>query len=90
MPDLGSAAAVTPIADRINEILAAPGLAREERIKGLTLLRDDARAEQRAASESGMIDDDGLTDVLTRLDLAISRLGGEALADEEGRSPASL
>jgi hypothetical protein len=90
MPDLGSAAAVTPIADRINEILYAPGLSRQERIKGLTILRDDARAEQRAASESGMIDDDGLNDVLKHLDLAITRLGDKPLAEEEERTPASL
>lgn len=90
MPDLGSAAAVTPIADRINEILYAPGLSRQERIKGLKILRDDARAEQRAASESGMIDDDGLNDVLKHLDLAITRLGGEPLAEEEEHSAASL
>lgn len=90
MPDLGSAAAVTPIADRINEILIAPGLTRAERIKGLKILRDDARAEQCAASESGMIDDDGLNDVLKHLYLAIIRLGGEPLAEEEKRTPASL
>lgn len=90
MPDLGSAAAVTPIADRINEILNAPGLSREERLKGLKVLRDDARAEQRAASESGMVDDDGLNDVLKHLDRAITRLGGKPLADEEEHSAASL
>lgn len=90
MPDLGSAAATTPIADRINEILNAPGLGRQERIESLKVLRDDARAEQRAASESGMIDDDGMNDVLKHLDLAITRLGGEPLAEEEERTAASL
>lgn len=90
MPDLGSAVAATPMADRINEILSAPGLAREERISALQALRDDARAEQRAASESAMIDDDGLNSTLKQLDQAIIRLGGEALAGEEDRSAASL
>ena len=90
MPDLGSTAASTPVADRINEILTAPGLTRAGRIQSLKDLRDDARAEQRAASESGMIDDDGLNDVLKHLDLAITRLGGASLAEEEERGPASL
>lgn len=90
MPDLGSAVAATPMADRINEILSAPGLARAGRIAVLQALRDDARAEQRAASESAMIDDDGLNSTLKQLDQAIIRLGGEALADEEERSAASL
>ena len=61
----------------------------KDRIAALMKLRDDARAEQRMASESPADSNDGLQDQLRELELALDRLG-ETPAEQEGLGPASL
>jgi len=75
--------------DRVASILRNPELSRSDRIKKLIRLREDARAEQRLASEGGMIEDDGLNSNLRDIELALERLGLDP-AIEEGKGPATL
>ena len=75
--------------DKVNAVLKNSELSRSERISLLSKLRDDARAEQRLASEGGTIDDDGLNSDLRDIELALDRLG-ESPAEAEGKGPASL
>lgn len=75
--------------EQVNSILKNPELSRSDRIRKLMKLRDDARAEQRLASEGGAIDDDGLNSNLRDIELALDRLG-EAPAEAEGKGPATL
>ena len=75
--------------DKVASILRNPELSRGDRIRKLMKLRDDARAEQRLASEAGTIYDDGLNSDLRDIEIALDRLG-EAPAQEEGKGPATL
>lgn len=75
--------------EQVNSILKNPQLSRSDRIRKLMKLRDDARAEQRLASEGGAIDDDGLNSNLRDIELALDRFG-EAPAEAEGKGPATL
>jgi hypothetical protein len=75
--------------EQVVSILKNPELSRSDRIRKLMKLRDDARAEQRLASEGGAIDDDGLNSNLRDVELALDRLG-EAPAEAEGKGPATL
>jgi len=75
--------------DKVASILRNPELSRGDRIRKLMKLRDDARAEQRLASEGGTIYDDGLNSDLRDIEMALDRLG-EAPAQEEGKGPATL
>lgn len=75
--------------DRVASILRNPELSRRDRIQKLMKLREDARAEQRLASEGGMIEDDGLNSNLRDIELALERLGLDP-AIEEGKGPATL
>lgn len=75
--------------DRVASILRNPELSRRDRIQKLMRLREDARAEQRLASEGGMIEDDGLNSNLRDIELALERLGLDP-AIEEGKGPATL
>jgi hypothetical protein len=75
--------------DKVASILKNPELSRQDRIAKLMKLRDDARAEQRLASERGAIDDDGLNSDLRDIELALDRLG-EAPAEAEGKGAATL
>ena len=59
---------------------------RAEKIKRLTKLRDDARALQRAATESSMVEDDGWYEDVHVVDVALSSLG----LDIEEKGPATL
>ena len=59
---------------------------RAEKIKRLTKLRDDARALQRAATESLMVEDDGWYEDVHVVDVALSSLG----LDIEEKGPATL
>ena len=59
---------------------------RAEKIKRLTKLRDDARALQRAATESQMVEDDGWYEDVHVVDVALSSLG----LDIEEKGPATL
>ncbi|MFC3072173.1 hypothetical protein [Shinella pollutisoli] len=51
------------------------GLSREEKIARLERLRTEARALQRAASESSMVEDDGWYEDVHLIDLVLDRLG---------------
>jgi hypothetical protein len=73
----------------VRELMMDESLSRDERIKRLSKLRDDARAEQRMASEAPAVDDDGLNSKLRDVEMMLERLG-KAPAQEEGKGPASL
>lgn len=75
--------------EQVDTIVENPEFSRAERIRKLMKLRDDARAEQRLASEGGAIDDDGLNSNLRDIELALGKMG-ETPAEEEGKGPASL
>jgi len=75
--------------EKVASILRNPELSRSDRIKKLMKLRDDARAEQRLASEGGMIDDDGLNSDLRDIEIALERMAKDP-AYEEGKGPATL
>jgi hypothetical protein len=75
--------------EKVAAILKNPELSLADRIGRLGKLRDDARAEQRMASEGGSVDDDGLNSDLRDIELALDRLG-ETPSEAEGKGPATL
>ena len=60
-----------------------------DRIHKLMKIRDDARAEQRMASEGPTVDDDGLNSKLRDVEMVLETLG-ETPATEEGKGAATL
>ena len=62
------------------------GLSRKEKIAKLEKLRTEARALQRAATESAMVEDDGWYEDVHVVDVALSSLG----LDIEEKGPATL
>jgi hypothetical protein len=73
----------------VRDIMMDESLSGDERVKRLSKLRDDARAEQRMASEAPAVDDDGLNSKLRDVEMMLERLGRKP-AHEEGKGPASL
>jgi len=73
----------------VRDIMLDQSLSHRERLNRLTKLRDDARAEQRLASEAPAVDDDGLNSKLRDAEMMLDHLGLE-LAKEEGKGPATL
>lgn len=73
----------------VRDIMLDESLSRRERLNRLTKLRDDARAEQRLASEAPAVDDDGLNSKLRDVEMMLDKLGLEP-AKEEGKGPATL
>ena len=73
----------------VQRIIRDESLGLQERIKRLTKLRDDARAEQRLASEAPAVDDDGLNSRLRDVELVLEHLGRKP-AEEEGKGAATL
>jgi hypothetical protein len=73
----------------VRRIMADESLTHQDRIKKLSKMRDDCRAEQRMASESPAVEDDGLNARLRDVETMLERLG-ETPAVEEGKGPASL
>jgi hypothetical protein len=73
----------------VRDIIADASLSHKDRLKKLTKLRDDARAEQRLASEAPAVDDDGMNSKLRDVELMLDRLGIEP-SKEEGKGPATL
>jgi len=71
------------ISDVISKIVEDPELAKSEKINQLEKLRQDARAEMRAASESAMVDDIETGDDLKQLDLALEKLGSDSDSIED-------
>jgi hypothetical protein len=74
---------------KVADVLTNPDLSRLARIEVLLKLREEARAEQRLASEGGSVDDDGLNADLRDIEIALERLKQNPAA-EEGKGPASL
>jgi hypothetical protein len=60
---------------KIRAIVSDEALDRDQKVDRLMKLHREARAEQRTATESGMVDDDGLNADLLEIDLALERLG---------------
>ena len=73
----------------VRDIMMDETLSRKDRFKQLTKLRDDARAEQRMASEAPAIDDDGMNSKLRDVELMLDELGMES-SQQEGKGPATL
>ena len=73
----------------VREVLNDAGLTHQDRIKKLMKIRDDARAEQRMASESPSVDDDGLNSKLRDVEMVLDKLG-ETPSVEEGKGAATL
>ncbi|OJT97958.1 MAG: hypothetical protein BGN83_12580 [Rhizobium sp. 63-7] len=66
---------VTTIELKISDILDDPALPKEKKIAKLQKLEEEARALQRAATESPMVDDDGWQSDLRLVEKALGRLG---------------
>ncbi|PLX37818.1 MAG: hypothetical protein C0606_06010 [Hyphomicrobiales bacterium] len=79
-----------PMKERISNVLDDKTLTPNERIEELLRMRDDARDQQRAATEGGMISEDGSTNDLREIDLALQFLGYDPLAAVEEESAATL
>jgi hypothetical protein len=60
---------------KLQEILSETGLSRQEKIARLEKLRGEARALQRAATESAMVDDDGWYEDVHLIDTELENLG---------------
>lgn len=73
----------------VRDIMMDEKLSRKERLAKLTKLRDDARAEQRMASEAPAIDDDGMSSKLRDVELMLDELGLEP-SKEDSKGPATL
>lgn len=73
----------------VQRIIRDAALSNKERTRMLTNLREDARAEQRLASEAPAVDDDGLNSRLRDVELVLEQLGKKP-AEEEGKGPATL
>ena len=73
----------------VREIMNDTSLTHHDRIKKLMKIRDDARAEQRMASEGPTVDDDGLNSKLRDVEMLLDKLG-EAPAAEEGKGANTL
>ena len=73
----------------VRDIMLDDSLSHKDRLKKLTKLRDGARAEQRLASESPAVDDDGLNSKLRDVEMVLEQLGSDP-AIQEGKGPASL
>lgn len=69
---------------RVQDIVNDENLTRGEKVEALTGLYDHARAEQRAASESPMIDDDGLNDTLRNIEKALAEFGEKPSVEDNG------
>ena len=71
--------------DAVTEIVNSE-IGRNKKAKRLRQLYLDARDQQRAASESAMIDMDGLNDRLRQIELAARELGVELDEPEDGQA----
>ncbi|MCC0029344.1 MAG: hypothetical protein H6891_03370 [Brucellaceae bacterium] len=72
--------------DAVTEIVNSE-LDRNKKAKQLRHLYTDARDQQRAASESAMIDMDGLNDRLRQIELAARELGRNWTSPRTARPP---
>lgn len=79
-----------PVNDQIAKILSDRSRSREDRVAELLKMREDARALERAATESPMGNDRAGTSGLLEIDRALERLGHTELAEADENSPATL
>lgn len=77
---------VTSMDQKIHQICENASLSKERKIKELLAMEEEARAIQRAATESPMADDDGWQNDLRVIEKALMDLG----ADEREEGPATL
>jgi hypothetical protein len=68
----------------ITNILDNKKLHRDEKVDLLERMREDARAEMRAATESAMVDDNDVGDDLKLVDQALSDLSSHPVSSEDG------
>ena len=68
----------------ITNILDDKKLSRDEKIDLLERMREGARAEMRAATESAMVDDNDVGDDLKLLDQALNSLSAHPESIEDG------
>ncbi|MEM5494336.1 hypothetical protein [Hoeflea sp. AS16] len=68
----------------IRVILEDPDMTDAEKIDRLERMRESARAEMRAATESAMVNDDDVGDDLKQLDEALARLSADPVSPEDG------
>jgi len=68
----------------ITNILDNTKLSRDEKVDLLERMREDARAEMRAATESAMVDDNDVGDDLKLVDQALNDLSAHPVSIEEG------
>lgn len=73
----------------VRDIMNDASLTYQDRIQKLMKIRDDARAEQRLASEGPTVDDDGLNSKLRDVEMVLEKLG-EDPSIEEGKGAATL
>ncbi|WP_417417772.1 hypothetical protein [Hoeflea sp.] len=68
----------------IRNILEDPDMTDAEKINLLERMRESARAEMRAATESAMVNDDDVGDDLKHLDQALEDLSADIVSPEDG------
>lgn len=66
---------VTTMELKVHDIVDDPDMTAERKVAKLETLQNDARAIQRAASESPMVDDDGWHSDLRVVEKALEKLG---------------
>jgi len=78
------------IKSQISALLNDETLSRKEQVDALIKMREDARALERAATESPMVNDNHSGEVLREIDHALERLGYQEVTDADERSAATL
>lgn len=68
----------------VQQILNKSDVSREKKVELLEEMREDRRAQMRAATESGMVNDDDIGDDLKLLDKALADLNEEKTSIEDG------
>ncbi|POF30442.1 hypothetical protein [Roseibium marinum] len=78
------------INEQIAGILKDESRSKEDRISELLTMREDARALQRAGTESPMVNEDQTSSGLREIDVALEKLGHNSLQDADEKSAATL
>ncbi len=76
--------------EQIAEILKDDSRSKEDRISELLTMRQDARALQRAGTESPMVNEDQTSSQLREIDLALEKLGHDELQEADEKNAATL
>lgn len=78
------------IQEQVDAIMNNASSTVDKKKEELKRLYEYARAEQRAASESMMVDDDGLNNDLRAIEMALENLGTSQPVEKQAKSAASL